>query len=125
VRLTSHDEQGGNVAIDTKQNVSLQIIADHNGSLRVVVMTRGMAHKCYVVSGTESQVRSASRHERTGSIAEATYVAMIASSICLCGLPMIVGVFVVEYRRGADMDPAPVAKADPLEFRSAMRYCGE
>lgn len=33
---------------------------------------------------------------------------MIVSIICLCGLPMIVGVFLVENLSGADMDPEPV-----------------
>lgn len=37
-----------------------------------------------------------------------TYAAMMVSIICLCGLPMIVGVFLVEYRRGADIAPEPV-----------------
>ena len=37
------------------------------------------------------------------------YAAMMVSIICLCGLPMIVGVFLVEYRSGADIDPDPVA----------------
>lgn len=33
---------------------------------------------------------------------------MMVSIMCLCGLPMIVGVFLVEYRSGADIAPEPI-----------------
>ncbi len=35
---------------------------------------------------------------------------MIVSIMCLCGLPMMVGSFLVEYRSGADIAPDPVKR---------------
>lgn len=41
----------------------------------------------------------------------------MVSIMCLCGLPMIVGVFLVEYRSGADIDPEP-------ETQRYGEFCG-
>jgi hypothetical protein len=103
-RLACHDKKGRNVRIDAKQDVCFQVIADHDGPLRVEVMTDGMRQVSD--QGTRGLPKSAST-KRRWQFAKATYDAIIASIICLCGLPTMVGVLLVEYRRGADKDPEP------------------
>lgn len=88
--LTGHDEERCNVRVDAKQDIRLEVITDHDCALGVKVVSAGSC-QCYVL-GDGSR----------------TYAAMMVSIMCLCGLPMIVGVFLVEYRSGADIDPEPV-----------------
>lgn len=88
---TAHDKQCPNTTVDTKFNIGVEVVTDHDGSGGVDMMA-GMK--------LNERLKYVRRE------IDYTYCAITASIMVLLGLPMTMGVCLAAYTMGADIDPA-------------------
>jgi hypothetical protein len=87
---TCQDKQSCQPPVLTKQDISVQSVANHDSALGIELD-----------SVDASSVSEALKNQ------SATYFALIQSNIVLAGLPMLIGSLSRAYLSGALMDPAP------------------
>lgn len=87
----AHDKQCPNTTVDTKFNIGVEVVTDHDGSGGVDMMAATTLNE---------------RLKYVRCEIDYTYCAITASIMVLLGLPMTMGVCLAAYTMGADIDPA-------------------